>query len=327
MPSSPPPSGPVAPAPAPVVVGLDVGGTKVLAVAVDPTAPATVLASRRDDTPGGVEALVAVLADAVAHLGDLVARPVAAVGVGVPALVDRQGIPRYATHLPELRGVALGDALAERLGVTVAVDNDANAAALAEAHLGAGMGEAEVLLITLGTGIGGGLVRNGELVRGASGFAGEPGHMVVDRDGLACPCGRRGCWEQYASGTGLATLARRAVADGRAPVLADHLAATGALSGEVVVAAARTGDPGALAVMDELGEWVALGVANVVDVLDPSVVVLGGGLVDAGDLLLDPVRRAYPGAVAGAGIRAVPPLRPATLGPSAGAIGAALLAR
>ena len=179
---------------------------------------------------------------------------------------------------------------------------------------------------TFGTGIGGGLAVDGRLVHGATGFAGEPGHMVVDPDGPLCPCGQRGCWERYASGAGLAALARRAAEEGRAPGLASAVADASLLRGEHVTALVAEGDAGALAVFDEYAGWVALGVANLIVLLDPEVVVLGGGLIATGDELLGRVRAAlaerFPVAVRERDVLVVG----SPGGPEAGALGAALLA-
>ena len=173
----------------------------------------------------------------------------------------------------------------------MAVDNDATCATLAEWQAGAAQGFDDVVLVTLGTGIGGGIVAGGAIQRGAHGFAGELGHMVVDPDGPPCPCGRRGCWERYASGAGLAMLARRAAADGR---LAAAVAAAGsieALRGEDVRAAALDGDDEASAVVDEFARWVALGLVNLTNLVDPAILVLGGGLAATPELYLPPVQR------------------------------------
>jgi glucokinase len=169
-----------------------------------------------------------------------------------------------------------------------------------------------MVMITLGTGIGAGIVSGGELHRGAHGFAGEPGHMVVDPDGPECVCGRRGCWERYVSGRALARL------------FAERSGRTA--TGEEVVATARSGDPDAVATLDRVAWWFALGVANVVAILDPEIVVVGGGLVEAGEILFDPLRRAYRELVMAGDVRPDVPIVPAALGERANAIGAALLA-
>jgi len=311
-----------------VTAGIDVGGTKLLGVAVD--GAGEVVAERRSPTPAGA----AELLDAVAALaGELAADagPPSAVGAGVPGLVRRDGVLAVAPNLPGVVHLDVRAELAARLGVPVQVDNDATCAMWAEHRLGAARGATDAVLVTLGTGIGGGVVAGGRLVRGAHGFAGELGHMVVDPAGPACPCGRRGCWETVASGGGLGRLARRAAVAGRA-VRALALAGgdPDAVTGEHLTAAAAEGDAEARALMAEFAGWVALGLANLANALDPAVLVLGGGLVEAGEVLLGPVRAALGGGVLGGvvpgnGERSLAVV-PAALGERAGAVGAALLA-
>lgn len=330
------PAGPADPPPGGTAVGVDIGGTKVLGVLLAPSG--AVVAEARTPTPQGgggpVGAGGPAVADAVAVV---VGRLVAAgggegappVGVGVPGMLDRRGVLRFAPNLQWATGSDVAALLAGRLAPSaVVIENDANCAALAEVELGAGRGAADVLVVTLGTGIGGGLVSGGRVVLGAAGFAGEIGHMVVDRSGPPCPCGRRGCWERYASGAGLGMLAREAAYAGRLPAV---VALAGgdpeAVRGEHVTQAARTGDAGAAAVFDELGWWVALGLANLTAVVDPARIVIGGGLAEAGELLLTPTRRAYAELVEGSTHRPDIPVLRAELGERAGAVGAALAAR
>jgi glucokinase len=185
-----------------------------------------------------------------------------------------------------------------------------------------------VLLVTLGTGIGGGLISGGRLILGANGFAGEVGHMTIDHDGRPCPCGQRGCWERYASGSSLGRLGEEAATSGAAPRLRELAGGDpAAVRGEHVGAAAAGGDAGALAVLAQFGEWVALGLVNLAALLDPQRVVVGGGLVELGDLLFDPVRASFARLLAGGRHRPPVEIVPAGLGEAAGAIGAALLAR
>jgi glucokinase len=315
---------------APVVVGLDVGGTKVLGRVVDLGAPTVAVVEQRMATPVGPEALVGGIVGLVADLTErataLGSRSPVAVGVGIPGLVGRDGVVRLAPHLPGVTDLDVGGALSAALDLPVAVDNDANCAGLAEVRIGVATGLDDVAVVTLGTGIGAGFVVAGRLLRGARGFAGEAGHLQVERDGLPCPCGKRGCWERYASGSGLALLAREVARDGGAPGLCGLPGAPEAISGEAVVALARTGDPDALAVLDRFAWWVGVGLAGLIDLLDPEVVVIGGGVIEAGDLVLDPVRRHVAPLVLGRGHRPLPGIRAASLGSAAGAIGAALLA-
>ena len=313
------------------VVGVDLGGTKILARALDPDDQRQVLAERRVDTPRGGDAVVEAIAGAVEAVGaDLLAAgrpPVAAAGLGAAGLVDDRGVLRAAPNLPGMVEHPLRAQLSSRLGVPVAVGNDATVATLAEHRVGAGRGVGDLVLVTLGTGIGAGIVTGGRLVLGAHGFAGEPGHMLVDPAGPPCPCGRRGCWERFASGSGLGRLARDAAHAGRLDaVVALAGGAPDDVRGEHVGRAAAGGDPEAVAVLEDFAWWVAVGVANLVNVLDSELVLIGGGLAELGDLLLSPVRRAFAGLVLAADHR--PPVRiaAAELGSDAGAVGAWLLA-
>ncbi|MHB1929270.1 MAG: ROK family protein [Acidimicrobiales bacterium] len=292
--------------------GVDIGGTKLLALRLDDGATRRVPSPRRGDE------VMAAIRDAVRD------RQPAAVGVGVPGLVDADGVLCFSAHLPGLAGTPVAALLREAWPDTVVwVGNDATAAAWAEATAGAGRGASDVLVVTLGTGIGGGIVRGGRLVEGARRFAGEWGHMVVDPHGPPCPCGQRGCWERFASGDGLGRLAREAAYAGRLQLAGGD---PEGVRGEHVTAAAAAGDPGALAVMEELAWWLALGLANLANVFDPEVIVLGGGLVDAGEVLVAPTREVFLRLVEGGDLREGIRIVPAQLGSSAGAVGAALLA-
>jgi glucokinase len=304
-------------------VGLDVGGTKVHGVVIDPGSPSTVLAEERVATPDGGEGLVEVLLDLAKGL----APDAVAIGVGVPGLIDRDGTLHMGPHLRRMQDVPIARLLAARSGLPATVDNDANCHAVAEHAAGAAVGVDDALVVTLGTGIGAGIIAGGRLLHGAHGFAGEPGHMVVDPNGPPCPCGKRGCWERFASGSGLGRLARDAASGGR---LDAAVALAGgdpeAVRGEHVTAAARAGDEESQAVLDELARWIALGLANLANVLDPAVIVIGGGLVEAADLLLPEVRRRFADLVMAGDRRPPVPILPAELGERAGAIGAALVA-
>jgi glucokinase len=306
-------------------VGVDVGGTKCLGVVLDDAG--TVVEEHRVPTP--VDASGDALIDAVAEVAQQLQRGSAMpVGVGVPGLVDHEGVLRFAPNIRSVLELPVRKALTDRLGVDVNVDNDATCAAWAERAMGAGRGRDHVILVTLGTGVGGGIVIDGRLVRGAHGFAGEIGHMVVDAGGLPCPCGKRGCWERYASGSGLGRLAREAAHARQIPAVVELAGGDPeAVRGEHVTQAAGAGDAAAQAVMDRFAWWVALGLANLANAFDTECFVLGGGLVEAGAILLDPVRAAYLDLVEAAEHRPPVDIVPATLGERAGAIGAALLTR
>jgi glucokinase len=306
-----------------LVAGIDVGGTKVLGVVLDPVDPTRVVAQARVPTPAGTAPLLDAMSDVVRKLGD--EHPIASVGVGIAGLVDREGVLRVSPNLPGLVDVRVGHEVDARLGLPVRVENDATCAVWGEHLAGAARGASDVLLVALGTGIGAGVVTGRVLLRGAHGFGGEAGHMVVEAHGRECPCGRRGCWERYASGSGLGFIGREAA-------LANHFGRGIELAGdpeqvrgEHVSRAAAEGDADALAILDQFADWVALGVGNLLAVLDSSLVVIGGGLVDIGDLLLDPVRAALPARMMAPEHRDDVRVVAAELGEEAGAIGAALL--
>ena len=303
-------------------IGIDVGGTKALGVAIDPTG--VVVAEDLRPTPRGPASL-APLIDVLAELSNVLGAQ-GCVGVGVPGLVSRDGVLRAAPNLDGVADFEVGRLLSERLGHRVEVDSDATCAAIAEWKLGAGRGVDHLMLVTLGTGIGGGVVANGRIDRGMNGFAGEFGHMVVDPDGPPCPCGKRGCWERYASGSGLGMLARQAAVGGRLRAVVRHAGGDAeSVRGEHVQAAAREDDVEALAVIDEFARWVGLGLSNLTNVLDPEMFVLGGGLAAGADLYLDPIRRWYQEYLYQADLRPLPRIEFAHWGPLAGAVGAALL--
>lgn len=306
-----------------VRIGVDLGGTKCLGVAID--GDGQIIREVRRPTPAGADAVIDAIVEVAAELGDGFGSA-SAVGVGVPGLVTRDGVLRAAPNLPGVDDLHVADLLLERLGGEVAVDNDNTCATLAEWQHGAARGADEVLFVALGTGIGGGVVSGGRLQRGEHGFTGEFGHMVVDPNGPPCVCGRRGCWERYSSGAGLARLAREAAFSRRAARVVTLAGGDPELvRGEHVQRAALERDPDALAVIDEFGRWVALGLVNLTNALDPGTIVLGGGLSTGADLYLDPIRRWFVELLYSPDLRPHPELVIAQLGEHAGAVGAALL--
>jgi glucokinase len=312
---------------APLAIGIDIGGTKIVAGVVD--GEGNVLARSRAQTPSQsppeVEDAIAAVVAELSH-----EHPVRAVGIGAAGFVDITGSDvLFAPHLA-WRNEPLREAVSRRVGLVVRVDNDANAAAWAESRFGAGRGEEHLLCITLGTGIGGGLILGGQIYRGRYGMAGEFGHQQVVPGGHPCKCGNRGCWEEYASGNALAR-------EGKALAVADADAAREMLSraqgdiakinGQVVADAAADGDEAAIGLLADVGHWLGIGMANLAAALDPGMFVVGGGVSDAGDLLLDPAREAFRRTLTGRGFRTEARIERARLGEEAGMVGAADLAR
>jgi glucokinase len=310
----------------PVWIGVDVGGTKVLVGTVDDGGRVT--ATARRSTPGrrvDVRMVEDALTEAVLEVaGDA---EIAGVGVAAAGFVDAAGERvRFAPHLPWL-DEPVRTRLEKRWEAPVHLENDATAAAHAEATYGAARGLRDVLVVTMGTGIGGGIVLGGRLHRGMNGMAGEFGHMQVVPDGLACACGGRGCWEQYCSGSALVRYAREGMGS-MLTVLEERCAGNPAfLTGPMVTEAAEAGDLLARDAFAHVGDWLGTGVANLVAAFDPECVVVGGGVSAAGDKLLEPARNALMRSLVGAGHRDVPPLVPAALGNLAGLVGAADLVR
>ncbi len=311
----------------PLTVGVDIGGTKVLAGVVDSSG--RVLGVERRPTVGQD---VRVVEDTIVELVDHFARrhDVAAVGIGAAGFVDAtRSVVMFSPHL-NWRREPLRAAVAERVRLPVVVDNDANAAALAECRFGAGVGHRFVLCVTLGTGIGGALVLDNRVYRGANGMAGEFGHIQVVPDGHWCECGNRGCWEQYASGNALVRDARELVR-ASSPVaryLRDLVDGDPSrLTGPQITDAARDGDPLSVELLTDVGEWLGVGLAGMAAAFDPGCIIVGGGVSAAGELLLEPTRRAFTRSLTGRGHRAEPPILEAALGPDAGFVGAADMAR
>jgi len=311
--------------PGSLAVGVDVGGTKVAALVTDDRG--TVLDRKVVHSPANdAEATVATVVSLARELAGA-NEGVCAVGIGAAGLVSREGVMRFAPNLA-WREFPIGERVAEGVGLPVLVDNDANVAAWGEFTYGAGRGTNHLLLVTVGTGIGGGIVADGSLYRGAHGFAAEIGHIIVDPGGPVCGCGNVGCWEQVASGRAIERLGRKAASENPDSVLG-RVAGGNPLTidGPAVTRAAQDGDPVSLRILEMVGVRLGEGIAGLVNVLDPDVVVVGGGASSAGDLLLAPARRAFVDAVEAPEHRPEVPILPAALGNDAGAIGAADLAR
>ncbi len=336
----PPDSGDSAPNPAPsaapsnchhahgaLALGIDIGGTKVAAGVVDDSG--TILAQMRRDTPGrDARAVEAVIVELVKELD--AKYHVESIGIGAAGWMDLEGATVvFSPHLA-WRGEPLRDTLEAMLGRPVLVTNDADAAGWAEWRFGAGRGHNRLVMLTLGTGIGGALVMDGRVERGSYGMAGEFGHQIIMPGGHRCECGNRGCWEQYASGNALGREGRE-LARKHSPMAAGLLGAVNGrgkdITGTVVTELALQGEPTAKELVSEVGDWLGLGIANLTAALDPALFIIGGGLSTAGELLLEPARRAYARNLTGRGYRKEAVITVAQLGPAAGLIGAADLAR
>jgi len=307
-------------------IGLDIGGTKIRGCVIDGSGQ--IVARGRKDTPAqDPVAIVQVAADLIRELSSR--RSIDAVGVACAAFIDRSRSTVIMSPNLAWRDEPLRGRLESVLDVSVIIENDANAAAWGEFRFGAAAGADDVVMLTVGTGIGGGIVVDGALMIGAFGMAAELGHMRVVPDGIRCGCGSRGCWEQYASGSALVREARELVLSGtpHAERLKELCGGDpAALSGPDVTSAAVEGDPAAVELLADLGAWVGEGLASVAAILDPSLIVLGGGVSEAGDLLLDPAVVAFRRHLMGRGHRPEARFALASLGNDAGMIGAADLA-
>jgi glucokinase len=310
-----------------LAIGVDVGGTKVAAGVVDEAGH--ILTKLKRSTPAASPLRTEqAIADVVTEL--LAGHDVAAIGLGAAGFVD--GDRATMLFAPNLawRDEPLKQRVEERLGREVVVENDANASAWAETRFGAARGYRDVMLVAVGTGIGAAIIIGGELYRGRWGIAGEPGHVRVVPDGRLCGCGNRGCWEQYASGNALVAEAREFAR--RTPVGAMRLLQLGGgtpegISGPEITRAATEGDPAALRCFQIVGSWLGQGLADLAAILDPACFVIGGGVSEAGDLLLEPARASFERALTGRGYRPLAEIRVAQLGQDAGIVGAADLAR
>jgi len=310
-----------------LAIGIDIGGTKVAAGVVD--ADGRILSEARRSTPGSdPRAVEQVIVELVDELG--AGHRVWSVGIGAAGWMDLDGgTVLFSPHLA-WRNEPLRENLQRLLRRPVLLTNDADAAAWAEWRFGAGQGEDRLVCITLGTGIGGAMVMDGRVERGRFGVAGEFGHQIIMPGGHRCECGNRGCWEQYASGNALGREAR-VLARANSPVAQELLATVGGnadrITGAIVTDLALAGDAACRELLDEVGEWLGLGLANLAASLDPGLFVIGGGLCSAGDLLVAPARKAFARNLTGRGFRPAAGIELAALGPNAGLIGAADLSR
>jgi glucokinase len=308
-----------------LAIGVDVGGTKIEGLLVDVEAgrilDRRLVETQADDEEAIADSIVAVARELLASR-----EGVRALGVGSAGLVDHHGVMRYAPNLA-WREFPLRERVGAAVGLPTLVENDANAAAWGEFRFGAGRGYRDMILVTVGTGIGGGIVIEGKLFRGAHGFAAEIGHIIVEPGGPRCGCGNLGCWEQVASGKAIGRLGREAAAKHpESPFLELAGGDPQKVTGLEVTKAAMQGDGIAVQILAEVGRRLGEGIAGLVNVLDPEVVVVGGGAIEAGALLLRPARDAFVASVEGPKHRPEVPIIAAALANDAGAVGVADLA-
>ncbi|WP_405731910.1 ROK family glucokinase [Streptomyces sp. NBC_01537] len=309
-----------------LTIGVDIGGTKIAAGVVDEEG--SILETVKVPTPPTPEGVVDAIAAAVRDVS--VNHAVEAVGIGAAGYVDdKRATVLFAPNI-NWRHEPLKDKVEQRVGLPVVVENDANAAAWGEYRFGAGQGHEDVICITLGTGLGGGIIIGNKLRRGRFGVAGEFGHIRMVPDGLLCGCGSQGCWEQYASGRALVRYAKqRAVAqpENAALLLSLGDGTADGIEGQHISAAARGGDKVAVDSFRELARWAGAGLADLASLFDPSAFIVGGGVSDEGELVLEPIRKSFRRWLVGGQYRPHAQVLAAQLGGKAGLVGAADLAR
>jgi len=314
-------------------IGLDIGGTKVLGGVIDETGK-VIHTGRRDTPREGGAALTQAIADVALELAQEFT--IESVGISVAGFVSADRKTILATpNIADWNGINLVQELTGRIGLPVVIENDGNAAAWGEFKFGAGRGKKNILMLTVGTGIGGGIVSEGKLMRGSFGVAAEIGHIRVVPNGALCGCGALGCFEQYGSGTALLRHTREAIeqrlSDGDSEsvraILAKGDGTVAGLKGSAITEAAREGDALALAIFQTLGDYLGAGIVSLAIVLDPEAVIIGGGVVDAGDILLNPIRESVKRYMPFAGMHPYPEIVAAQLGNEAGLVGAGDLAR
>jgi glucokinase len=309
-----------------LTIGVDIGGTKIAAGVVDEEG--AILDTCQVPPPSTPEGVVEAIADAIRTVGQ--GSSAEAVGIGAAGYVDdKRATVLFAPNI-NWRHETLKDKIEQRVSLSVVVENDANAAAWGEYRFGAGAGHDDVVCITLGTGLGGGIIIGGRLHRGRFGVAGEFGHIRVVPDGLLCGCGSQGCWEQYASGRALVRYARQratATPDAAGVLLGLGDGTPEGIDGKHVSQAARQGDPVAIDSFRELARWAGAGLADLASLFDPSAFIVGGGVSDEGDLVLEPIRKSFRRWLVGSRYRPHAQVVAARLGSRAGLVGAADLAR
>jgi len=315
-----------------IIVGVDVGGTAIKMALI--TRDGELLAKTQEPTPvalgeDGILQKITTMMNLLLQKHDYTRKQVMGIGVGVPGPIDaKNGVVLQAVNLHWKKPVSLKEKLGVLTGLPVAVDNDANIAALGEMWRGAGQGAQDLVLLTIGTGVGGGVILHGNVISGINGVGGEIGHITMTPgSGPDCNCGKTGCLETYTSATAIIREGRLAAASGASPMLADILAATGNLKAKDVLHAARTGDQGALAIIDQVGFYLGLALSHLAIVLNPAKFVIGGGVAAAGEILFSRIRSSFARFVPFPYVVESTEILPATLGNDAGVYGAGWLIR
>lgn len=314
----------------PLVLGIDLGGTKILTAVVN--APGKILSQDYHPTPAAKDCQeviqgMLISANRALRQAGISADRLSAVGIGAAGLSDpERGILFTSPHLPQCRNIPLRDDIAQGLGVKTFLTNDANAAALGEAYFGAGRGTRHFIYITISTGIGGGIIIDGQLYTGSSGVAGEVGHMTIAADGPPCHCGNQGCWEALASGSALAREARQKISEGAKTSILDYIAGDiNKVTAEIVQQAGEQGDGLAEELIAQTGYFLGVGLANLINIFNPELIVIGGGLSNMGERLLKPAFRVAEERSFRQAFQKVRLAR-AELGPNSGILGAAAYA-
>ncbi len=307
----------------PYIVGLDLGGTQIRACLADVGGKILSQVRRATLAREGPQRVLGRMKETIHEVLQGVDRDaVLAIGIAAPGPLDpRTGVVIAPPNLPGWNDVPLSDIMSETFALRVFINNDANLAGLAEHRYGAGRGTLDMIYLTISTGLGGGIICGGELLLGAHGLAGEPGHTIVDPGGPLCGCGNAGCLEAMAAGPGIASYASELIRRGRSSSLAGHVEGDGELTGEMVGEAAQAGDGVALEAVERAAHYLGIGVLNLIHIFDPEIVILGGGVTKLGPLLFDPVR-AWVLSQAMAPVQRDTPIVPAALGDDVGLLGA-----
>lgn len=305
--------------------GFDIGGTNIRGLALGNDGELTQLHQRKH--LGDLKSIVNSIVDISMQIQITTNKKIRNIGIGCAGLVDSNGVVKTSPNIQAIENFPLRTEVEEKLQIPVIVENDANCAAWAEAKLGAAQDSNNVIVVSFGTGIGAGILLNGELQKGASGYAGEIGHMVIEKGGLACPCGKRGCWEQYASGSALGRIANEMLNEKTITKIKSNTGSQNAsITSEQIGIAAQENHPEAIRVIKAYSEQVAIGLGNLTKALDPEVIILGGAITAIGEPLLQPIKESYL-EVTGSGLDSTTvEILLARFGNKAGSIGAAIFA-